>query len=381
MAFQPIANLLLPSCPHVVDATSGITLNATGESGGIVGSIQVEGGSGSKTISAAGGGAIIWFAGTVTMADAGSTLRVGIQDVNAANGLEDGTFDVYAEFTGGGTIPTANDFNASAMTSGTKTLTQGDTVAIVVELVSRGGSDSVNVSRVATRAISGINTMGLPYGTNDLGTLSVSNASGIYAVIKFDDGTIGWIQGTAAVIPLFSVPQAFDSGSTPDEYIGTFVPAWPMQICGFGAALSGIASGDTFEAILYEDPYGTPNALVTLTPDTDIVGGAGTTESFHVFPCTKTSLAAGTTYGVAIRPTTANSINWEYTHVGGADLAVLKRALPLPSLKMAARTDQTGAFVETETFHVPLIVLDVCGLDDGTGGSGSGGTRSHWCIG
>ena len=369
MAFQPINNLQIASVPNYAVATTALTANAAGESCGIIGRVRIEGNAGSKTISAAGGGAIYWTTGTVTFADAGSTLRVGIQDVDLTTGLEDGTFDVNVDYTGGGGGVTANALNKSVMGAGTKTLAHGDLIAIVVELSARGGADAIQIARSIIRQIAQVDVLGIPYGTADTGTLAKQTGTMLYAVIEFDDGTIGWIQGTNGILAGTPTALSFNSGSSPDEYIGTFTPDVPLQISGFAVTISAIAAADTFEAILYEDPYGTPNALVTVTPDTDVQGSAASTESLWFFSCAATDLSAGTTYGVAIRPTTTNPLSWEYLSLGTGG-APLKSTLPLPALKMAGRTDQTGAFVETDVIHMPLIILDVCGLSDGSGGGG-----------
>lgn len=366
MAFQTINNLLIIGAPSIGTFVTAITANAAGESAGVVGRVVIEGNAASKTISAAGGGSIIWNAGAVTMADGATTVRVGVQDVSGVTGIEDGTFDTYLEYTGGGTIP-AVGLNKSVMGSGTKTISNGDLIAIVVEMVTRGGTDSIAISRVQGAISSAITTIGFPYGTADTGSPTKSSAAMVWAVIVFDDGTVGWIEGMGGV-PFGLTAQAVGSGSTPDEYIGTFAPPVPLQICGFGAALSGIATTETFEAILYSDPYGTPTAVVTLTPD-PIQTSNATSEAVHIFKCAVTDLAAGTVYGVAIRPTTAATLNWEYIDLG-TGMEPLKKTLPLWDLKMAARTDQTGAFVETQVYHVPSIIIDVCGLSDGAGGGG-----------
>ena len=367
MAFQTINNLLIIAAPSVGDFVTPITANAAGESCGVVGRVVIEGNAASKTISAAGGGSIIWNPSSVTMADVATTVRVGIQDVSAVTGIEDGTFDTYLEYTGGGTIPTAGAINKSVMGSGTKTIGNGDLIAIVVEMVTRGGTDSIAITRVQGAIASQMTAIGLPYGTADTGSPTKSSAAMMWGVIVFDDGTVGWIEGMGG-IPFGLTPQAVGSGSTPDEYIGTFTPTVPLQICGFGASLSGIATTETFEAILYSDPYGTPSSVVTLTPDPIQLSNA-TSESVHLFKCAVTDLSAGTTYGVAIRPTTAATLNWEYIDLGSGN-DPLKKTLPLWDLKMAARTDQTGAFVETQAYHVPMIIIDVCGLSDGSGGGG-----------
>lgn len=63
----------------------------------------------------------------------------------------------------------------------------------------------------------------------------------------------------------------------------------------------------------------------------------------------------------------------------GSGFEVLKALQPFSQIKLAARSNQTGAFVETQTYHLPLFRISLAGFDDGTGAGnpsppeGSGG--------
>lgn len=370
MAFVSVADLPLPSFPRISSGGTLMTVNAAGESGAIIGKVRFVG-SGSKVISSAGG-SIFWFPITSVMADAGSTLRIGLQDVVQTTGLQDLTFDVNGDYVGGGTVPTGGIINEIAMSTGTKTLSNGDEIAIVANLVSRGGADAVAFQASTIQNVGLASAiLGLPYGTINTGALAKSNALQLWAAIKFDDGTIGWIQGTGVLMPLSFTSVTFNSGSTPDEYIGTFLCTWAMKIHGIGAILSGIAAGETFEVILYSDPYGTPTVVATATPDPDVLGGAAASAAYHIFPIAEQELIPGTTYGVAIRPTTAGSLIYFYSDLG-TGMDELKTTSPYNSVKMAARTNQTGAFVETQVYHAPTFILDISQLSDNIGAGGGG---------
>jgi hypothetical protein len=57
---------------------------------------------------------------------------------------------------------------------------------------------------------------------------------------------------------------------------------------------------------------------------------------------------------------------------GSSTIAAFVRALvPLKSLKYTGRQNQTGAFTEISSDDIPLVGIDVCGLDDGVGTGGS----------
>jgi len=365
MAIQP-TQLLLASAPDYGGST-GSTANAAGESFGVVGLVRIVGNATSKVISAAGNGKILWNAVAVTFATAGTTFRVGIQDVDTTTGLEDGTFDVYKEYIQGTDTITANGYNIATMSTGTKTLSDGDLIAIVAEMPVRNGADSIGINGSTPGIVTNDSVFCLPYGTADTATLVKSTSILLYALIQFDDGTVGYIQN-APIMAKAQATQAFNSGSTPDEYCATFVPTFKMQVSGISVQASGIVTTDSYEIILYTDPYGTPSATVTVTPDTDINGGASGSNGILMYRIAPTTLTPGVAYGVALRPTTVNSINIHYIDTalsGAAD--IIRAALPIPQSKLASRTNQTGAFSVVSNNFMPVLVLDVCGLDDGSG--------------
>jgi len=365
MALQP-TQLLLTATPDWGGST-GSTANAAGESYGIVGMVRIAGNATNKVLSAAGNGKILWNAQAVTFATAGTTFRVGIQDVDLATGLEDGTFDVYKEYIQGTDTITANAYNIATMSTGTKTLSDGDLIAIVAEMPVRNGADSVLITGSLPGIVTNDSVTGFPYGTVDVAALAKTTSSMLYALIQFDDGTVGYILG-ATIIAKSQASITYNSGSVPDEYCATFAPTFKMQISGISVQASGIATADSYEVILYTDPYGTPSATITLTPDQDVQGGAAGSNGVMIYHITPTILTVGTTYGVALRPTTVNSVNIHYIDIalsGAAD--IMRAVLPLPQAKLSSRTNQTGAFSVVSNNYFPVVVLDVCGLDDGSG--------------
>ena len=137
--------MILQSLPDGGTLNAGHTINGVGESYGVIGRVRIPGNATGKVISAAGNGQILWMTGAVTWATAGSKIRVGIQDVDTSTGLEDGTFDVYRELTQGADAISASVYRADTMNNGTKTLSDGDLIAIVVEMTVRNGADSIQV--------------------------------------------------------------------------------------------------------------------------------------------------------------------------------------------------------------------------------------------
>jgi hypothetical protein len=257
MAFQSFTNLqgvLLspwPTSPEFLTSLSSTTIDAAGESGAAVGRMLLSSGPGtSKTISSAGG-KVFFRAGAVTFANAGTTIRVGIQDV-AATGLEDGTYDVRGDLVGGTDTITANAIKAVSMSTGSKSITHGDRVAVVIEAISRSGADSLVVNRSSTSS-------SLPYSTIDSGAGPAKSASIPMISVECDDGTLGWFAAESFAWNSENA-TAFASNSTPDEHALIFEVPVTCSARGLMLRLGSVAATDDFEAILYSDPLGTPVA-------------------------------------------------------------------------------------------------------------------------
>lgn len=370
MALIPVGNNLgvrMFSIPvhQQNNSTSSATLDAAGESKAFIGKIFLEGGSGSKTISGAGGGKIRWrSAASTVFSNSGTTLRVGINDVSAT-GVEDGTHDVYKDLVGNTDTIAANTDIVTTMASGTKTISHGDTIAVVIEMTARGGTDSVRVGSATLQAF-GSSSSNFPYGTADTGSGPAKNASEVsFCTIEFDDGTLGWFP-PYYMIPGYAAPTAVlpTVSSSPDEYAA--VIKLPFR-CSVNAAmfyLGSIATTDTFEFILYTDPLGTPAAAITQTIDPQQTGSVSTTSSFWIFFSDYT-LQANTWYAFAIRPTSSGTIAFGYNDLGSGNSKYKRMTDFGDNIKMSGRTNQSGAFVEVQTYYLPSFGLQVSKLDDG----------------
>lgn len=348
------------------------TLNATGESSFIVGTVKIVGG-GSKTISATGGGSIWWYASTVTMVNGGTSFRLGIQDVDAS-GLNDDVFDVYCQYDAG-SPPTTLVVNQAIMTSGTKTLTDGDLIAIGGETVSIGGSDTVVMrhgNTIGSQFTSGGNTSNYPYRVTDTGAgpTKQTTAAGMSFLIEFDDGTLGYIYpykihpgvGTTS-LPSWHV------NSTPDEYAILFQVPFACAISGARTMLSSLGASDDYELILYSDAKGTPTVEFTITVDATYISTGGIAD----YNFTEFTLAKDVWYGFAVRPTTTNALGIVYQNT--ADEKYKATYTFGTNLQLGSRTNQTGAFSVSDSGIMPYLSLNITKLDDGT--SSGGGETSH----
>lgn len=320
------------------------TLNATGETCYCVGNIVLENPlSSSKTISSAGGGSIVWLANAVTFSNGSSTFKVGIQDVSTASSPAqgDGTFDVEASFTGGGGGITGGAINTSVMTSGTKTIANGDLVAITFAMTARGGTDSVNVAHYHEDLTLGLCRM--PVVTNNT-TGSVARVSTALPIcyILFDDGTIGWIFGSYFVTTAISTLNYNSGSATADEYGNLLYNPFTFYATAIAAFSTFASTSADAELLLYSTPLGTPVVERTVTIDATQLGGAtGTAKTVYMLP-TPFLLKANTEYGITLRPTTANNVTLYYIDASSSTGG--KTGSPNSKCYAIRRLDNTGAF-------------------------------------
>lgn len=365
--------LIFPQLPTSAGAASlgAIALDLTGETLHMCGQIYFAGGysSDSKTISAAGGGKIHWRTSTVTFANAGTTFKVGIQDLSSASNPSqgDGTFDVYASFTGGGGGITGGAAQSSTMTSGSKTLTHGQDIAVTFEMTARAGADSV--TPCATNPPKGISAFGYPGCTdNTSGSYVRSGSAYPMAIIQFDDGTLAYfVDQIFMIASSATVDFALDT-ATADEYANIFYNTVPVNVIGvtLNAYPLTSVSADS-EVILYSDPLGTPVAERTYVWDATISQGVATGGKKILF-ATPFLMRPYTSYAISLRPTVnAQSVR---TYSNDMPLAAIGSALGFGQYCYAARrlnntgpfADYNGGTAKTRYMHIALIT-DSSGQD------------------
>lgn len=332
------------------------TLDAANEGLQFLGYLCIEGRATSKTFSSAGG-KIHFMAGATTFANAGTTLRIGVQDVSATTGTPargDGTFDTYKDMVGGTDTITGSSYNTATMANGTKTMSHGDLIAISFKLTARGGTDSVIVQGLANEALA------------NWPQVTTESSAGVFAgaqnspnaIIEFDDGTLGWIHGTMPVNTGVT-GVTFDVNSTPDEIGIPLRFPRPVSVDGVWVFAQFVPSGPT-EIILYSDPFGTPVAEKTISYDADMIQAAGNRISHFMFASPAT-LNPDVDYLVAVRPTTADDAIVNYFGVANANY--LKAMSGGTYSDYATRTNNTGAFSRTTTRRFLGGVLLAGGAD------------------
>ena len=333
------------------------TIDAVGESIAMIGNVHFLAGPGtSKTISTTG--KIRFLTGNVTFANAGTSFKIGIQDV-LSTGLEDGTYDVSATLTGGGGGLTSGSFISTTMTTGTKTLTHGDLIAVVFEMTARGGTDSVQIQlATGTNGASAI-----PWTTKDTGAGPVKSSNRPAVVIETDDGTLAWL-GFETYPFSWATTGNFNSGSTPDEYASMFQVPFACETSGATVNLFTLGA---CEIILYSDPLGTPVAQRTVTVAQTQSSNVGNSWLHVSWPSTYT-LTANTNYAIAVRPTTATNISASQATIGSADVRTLMMCGA--TWQRGTRTNQSGAFGSLSTTTMLYAMPRISGIDTGSAGGG-----------
>lgn len=311
----------------------------------VVGSVQLEGGQGSKVMDS---DSYMYFTTgqTFTFSDPTSVLRVGVQDIDAS-GVPDGVYDVYGDFIGGvDTLVPITTYRIK-MSTGTRVINHGDVLAFNISLVS--GTDTINLlRRNPVGALSSV----YPYPVFN----GVKSASQIpyLGVIEFSDGTVGYMKDiiphmAGSTTPLFF---NFNVDSSPDEYAMVF--SLPISTT-ISAIFGHIFMPGDVEIILYSDPLGTPKIEQVMTQSSNEIATTGGW-TYHRPFAPELKIKRNKQYAISFRPTTGAANALAYLDYGTGNEA-LKRATPLgENWSLGYRTDQSGSFVLDES-KLPAMAL------------------------
>lgn len=355
------------------------TMDAANEQLAYLGNAFIHDGSSSKTLSSAGG-KIHWLGGTaITFANAGTTVRLGLQGVVSASSASspDDTFGAYKDLVGGTDTLTANAFHATAMATGTSTVTNNAPIAVVWNMTGRGGSDAV---RMGQPIIGTTTYLGFPgMSGNTAGTWAPSSSIiGRYGppclLLEFDDGTFGSIMGGMFVPATVSTHSAVQSSSNPDEIGCRFVLPFAATLWGVEFPCrpnSAAGSGTMANMRLCSGAAATP----TLVEQVDIDGFeffASTNASFVTRKrfATPRDLTAGTTYYVSLRSPSTMTWTHEYlTYSVAGHMGWMPLGTAAYKVTREADTAGTGAFTEVTADCYPVTLL-FSKLSDNAGGGG-----------
>lgn len=348
------------------------TIDALNEAAHMVGRIVWSDG-GSHTVSSSGG-IIGWRTGSsVVWSTIGTTLRVGLQDADTANGPPargDGTFDVYTDLVQGtDTIASATYYN-TAMASGTKTLTHGDYVAVVMEFIVHVATNVVTVTSSTTAIALHEHAVVTYAGGTYTGTAFLANIR-----IVADDGTEGTLEG-AFPYSLVRTSVSFANDTATKEYANLFSLPWACKIRGIWALLTpaGAAVDAPIDAILYTDPLNTGAGVTSVksVSHSGRVTGAANAVGMLLMPfATPYDYTANTLMAMALQPTSANDVDAHYFEVTAAsvwDLHPLGQTCRAVSRGTIASTTALATYGSTA--RRMCIGLLINSFDDGAGAAG-----------
>lgn len=292
-------------------------------------------------------------------------LRFSIQGVSLVTGLPDGTilgatsnaFVTYAH-----TVTTgwkATDFGE------TVTVTRGQLIALVIDIPTFAAADSI-----CMRAIQSVHQSLFPHGVSV--TVTKQGQYIPWFALHYTDGY-------ALISPTLPAPSeitsvTFNSGTAgADEYALAFSLPFPCKLNAATIFMMADAAAD-FEVLLYGSDGAT--VLSTLTHDGDVTSGAVLKNAFFYLG-TEVTLLANTTYRLAVRPTTVNSVYLAYHSY--SNLALMETKGGGGAFYLSARLNQGGSWTDynSGTFRSPHISLNFSAFDDAVsagGGSGQGPT-------
>jgi hypothetical protein len=296
-------------------STGATTLDATNEALIWIGRVETSDGA-SHTIDTTGSSSIQWRSAGVTFTDVGSLFSVGIAPVDTATGpparasntTDVIDFDVAAVFVGNGGGITANAWQTSVPTTGTKTIAHGDLVAICFQFTTRAGTDSVIVNSMSP----GNNQHHLPMVTGFLAASYGVQTLIPSAVISFSDGVLGWVHfGDVATS---RSTRIWDNNDAAVEYGQLYNLPFATKIYGIYGAVD---ADNNLEVVLYSDPLGTPVPEKTIEMDSNVTISADGRFFVNLFssPFTYTK---NTDIAVTYKPTTTSTIGVGYKTLANA---------------------------------------------------------------
>lgn len=305
--------------------------------------------------------------GTVTKAG-GSGLTVSLQDLNTATSptQPDETQDQTVAIANGDANFASNTFYITGAISANRSVTYGENLCVVVEFDGGGrlGADAVNFSNhnwwVSTAILQPV--VSLKTG----GTWAGVNGHFPNVLLEFSDGTFGTIYGGTPISAINT--HTYNSGTAgADEHALEFSLPFPCMVDGAWLVINLGGTSSDFDVIIYDGT--TAIASATASIDAHTVSTTGNARHLWVPFTGGITLSANTTYRLAVKPTTANSVTvYSFdvaaaghfqAHGGGASFAYTTRV-------------DAGSWAAATTTRRLVAGLTAYAFDDGAGGASGG---------
>ena len=287
------------------------------------------------------------------------TAEVRIETLDAS-GLPSGT--LWATNTNGTTGTISSNTNVLQALTASASITKGKVFCVKILYAS---GTSVIVQHSASLVGFPINS-GLPYMVINTGTPTKSNISNNAPTIALGSSSTTFYQ-VPGTWPIASVSgNTFNNTNSAKRGL-RFTP--PMNCRAIGLRWYNSAQIGDFNAVLYNDA-GTElsSSSTAFDGDHNSVNNGGV---IVVYFDNAVTLTAGTTYRIAIEPTTSTNVNITTVALPSADY----RSASPAGTTAHYTTFATSSWTDTATDTVPLMEVVIDQIDNGAGSGGGGGQR------
>lgn len=324
-----------PSFPNHEQAgmtSTNVTIDAANEKGAYCGFVDTPAGA-VKSIRNVG----LRTGSTITKSG-GSALTVSLQDPSTSAGVPiqpDGTQDQTVAVSNA-SIPAVSTVYVTGNLSADRSVAHGDPLCVVTEFDGVGWQAS-DVITLSSFGYDGNNPTGLATTSLYTGTWAASNRQP-FVFFVFSDGTYGSLMASLSAVG--GTSAVYNSGTAGgDEYALEFVA--PSNGYIDAVQVNGNFTSSDFEIVMYS---GT-TALATKSIDANWIGSVNSRQPAYIaYPVT--TVAAGSTYFVSVKPTTATNL----TLIGFAVAAAAQwDAMPSGQTWHRAKRVDAGAWTSEPT--------------------------------
>jgi hypothetical protein len=290
--------------------------------------------------------------GTCTTA-ASTRIQAKIETVSSTTGDPSGS--AYGGMVGGTSSIQPATSTYDVITLGTDaTATLGDVIAVCLDYQTFTAADSVVISSLTATS----ETSQFPYVDAFGASWAKSSVPAVIA-LEYSDGSFDFMPGTGCYTALTS--QAYNSGSSPNEYALNFTLPFPGRLKGFAACFGATAATNNYEVDWY--PNNTTTATVVDTLSYRAIGTANARLVTGIIFTTAQTFAANQVNRLSLRPTVATNITlllFTYNSATVQDQDEGGQNFFLSTRAGAAWTDVTT--------QRPAIYLLIDQFDDGVSG-------------
>lgn len=294
-------------------------------------------------------------AGTV----AGSpTIEIRIETVDTSTALPTGT--LWATNTNGTTGTVSSNTSVLQALTASASITKGQVFAVKLLLATGTSLIVQNTNQWAA-----FQSLNLPYLVNNTGTPTKGNIGNNTPNIAIGSSSTTFYQVTGA-LPVSSTTGNTFNNSVAGAKRGLRFTI-PMNCRAVGLRFyQAISTGD-YNAALYSDAGSELSS--SSTAFTGVVNAATNNATTYAFFDNTVTLTAGTTYRIAIEPTTTTNVNVTTMTLPSASY---RGASPFGTTGHYATFTTGGGWVDSATDQIPLMDLIIDQIDDGTGSGGGG---------